>query len=465
MENSEKERLLKIMRNLEQKRSLEILKSDIEDVNLDTDYQKKLANNKVLNVKYLGKIKWKEEIDGKTVETEKDIFLLIEQKENENGDLIEVERYYTEDGEMIAGNNLGDGYKDLMLNEKYLEREDLLLNLKQLDEKGLLDLNEINQERLEQIAKALGIKVDDLKNVAEINTDKPISEKEPEEKEQISKKEIEKVSTKSEIDTSQKVTDQETMASLLHVEDRQYVKIAVVYSDKLNDNPNSTKFSFVGIKPDGSAEIIDTLEQRYGTTPTKSIYNINNDGTQIEEEKANSIFQIKGEEESQVAVKFGSSGTIETKYVRTPRENNQTAISIPIENEYEWPTSRETREFMDKKRNNSVNEETERIKKIGKHREKLGEDERKIEIKSIDDNPDNNEVPKEVIDKKASIYAKEILKNEEIAEVYNHADVEKRIKKTLENSGKAYLTTEQLKAIEKSLIKDAELEHPPRGID
>ena len=464
MENSEKERLLKIMRNLEQKRSLEILKSDIEDVNLDTDYQKKLANNKVLNVKYLGKIKWKEEIDGQTVETEKDIFLLIEQKENENGDLIEVERYYTEDGEMIAGNNLGDGYKDLMLNEKYLEREDLLLNLKQLDEKGLLDLNEINQERLEQIAKALGIKVDDLKNVAEINTDKPISEKEPEEKEQISKKEIEKVSTKSEIDTSQKVTDQETMASLLHVEDRQYVKIAVVYSDKLNDNPNSTKFSFVGIKPDGSAEIIDTLEQRYGTTPTKSIYNINNDGTQIEEEQANSIFQIKGEEESQVAVKFGSSGTIETKYVRTPRENNQTAISIPIENEYEWPTSRETREFMDKKRNNSVNEETERIKKIGKHREKLGEDERKIEIKSIDDNPDNNEVPKEVIDKKASIYAKEILKNEEIAEVYNHADVEKRIKKTLENSGKAYLTTEQLKAIEKSLEKDAELEHPPRGM-
>lgn len=465
MENSEKERLLKIMRNLEQKRSLEILKSDIEDVNLDTDYQKKLANNKVLNVKYLGKIKWKEEIDGQTVETEKDIFLLIEQKENENGDLIEVERYYTEDGEMIAGNNLGDGYKDLMLNEKYLEREDLLLNLKQLDEKGLLDLNEINQERLEQIAKALGIKVDDLKNVAEINTDKPISEKEPEEKEQISKKEIEKVSTKSEIDTSQKVTDQETMASLLHVEDRQYVKIAVVYSDKLNDNPNSTKFSFVGIKPDGSAEIIDTLEQRYGTTPTKSIYNINNDGTQIEEEQANSIFQIKGEEESQVAVKFGPSGTIETKYVRTPRENNQTAISIPIENEYEWPTSRETREFMNENRNTRVDAERERIEKIGEHREKLGEDPNEMSIKTIDDNPDNNEVPKEVIDKKASIYAKEILKNEKIAEVYNHADVEKRIKKTLENSGKAYLTAEQLEAIENSLIKDAELEHPPRGID
>ena len=102
--------------------------------------------------------------------------------------------------------------------------------------------------------------------------------------------------------------------------------------------------------------------------------------------------------------------------------------------------------------------------KIGKHREKLGEDERKIEIKSIDDNPDNNEIPKEVIDKKASIYAKEILKNEEIAEVYNHADVEKRIKKTLENNGKAYLTAEQLKAIEDSLEKDAQLEHQPRGI-
>lgn len=464
MEFSEKERLLKIMRNLEQKRSLEILKSDIEGVNLDTDYQKKLANNKVLNVKYLGKINWKEEVDGQTVETKKDIFLLIEQKENKNGDLVEIERYYTEDGELIAGNNLGDGYKDLMLNEKYLEREDLLLKLKQLDEKGLLDLNEMTQERLEQISKALGIKVEELKDVTEINPDKTIKEKEPEEKEQISKKEIEEVSTKSEIDTSQKITDQETMASLLHVEDRQYVKIAVVYSDKLNDNPNSTKFSFVGIKPDGSAEIIDTLEQRYGTTPTKSIYNINNDGTQIEEEQANSIFQIKGEEESQVAVKFGAYGTIETKYVRTPRENNQTAISIPIENEYEWPTSRETREFMNKNRNHDVNENIEDSKKIVDYRKKLGVNQNEISVKTIDDNPDNNEVPKEVIDKKASIYAKEILKNEEIAEVYNHADVEKRIKKTLENSGKAYLTTEQLKAIENSLEKEAQLEHQPRGI-
>lgn len=459
MENSEKERLLKIMRNLEQKRSLEILKSDIEDVNLDTDYQKKLANNKVLNVKYLGKIKWKEEIDGKTVETEKDIFLLIEQKENENGDLIEVERYYTEDGEMIAGNNLGDGYKDLMLNEKYLEREDLLLNLKQLDEKGLLDLNEINQERLEQIAKALGIKVDDLKNVAEINTDKPISEKEPEEKEQISKKEIEKVSTKSEIDTSQKVTDQETMASLLHVEDRQYVKIAVVYSDKLNDNPNSTKFSFVGIKPDGSAEIIDTLEQRYGTTPTKSIYNINNDGTQIEEEKANSIFQIKGEEESQVAVKFGSSGTIETKYVRTPRENNQTAISIPIENEYEWPTSRETREFMNENRNTRVDDEIERIENT---KSESGKNEEEILIENIDDNKENDKLQVEIREKYIEHYTKKILENENITEVFNYADVEKRVRNVMKE--KAYLSEDELRFIENSLEKDAQLEHQPRGI-
>ena len=88
-----KKKILENMRQLRQKRDLEILKKDLDSINLDTDYQESLRKNKVKDVKYLGTI----QIDGE----EKGIFLVIEQKEEEKGKLIEIERYYTEDGKMV----------------------------------------------------------------------------------------------------------------------------------------------------------------------------------------------------------------------------------------------------------------------------------------------------------------------------------------------------------------------------
>ena len=42
----------------------------------------------------------------------------------------------------------------------------------------------------------------------------------------------------------------------------------------------------------------------------------------------NSIFKIKGEDETQIAVDIGSLGTIEPTLVRTPRQNNEEAINM-----------------------------------------------------------------------------------------------------------------------------------------
>ena len=141
-----KEKILEKMREIREKRDLEILKHDLDNINLDTDYQENLRKNKVKNVKFLGTV----QIDGE----EKGIFLVTEQKEIEEGKLIDIERYYTEDGEMLAGNNTIDGY-ELMLNEKFQGNENLLEELKDLDKEGILDLNELEENRKEEIAKAL----------------------------------------------------------------------------------------------------------------------------------------------------------------------------------------------------------------------------------------------------------------------------------------------------------------------
>ena len=378
----DKEKIIEKMRSLRDKRDLEILNQDLEEVNLDSDYQKELPENKVLNIKYLGKI----EINNEP----KDIYLVLEQKQKDDGNKIEIERYCTEDGEVLGGNNNSDQFNFITPNEKYKDVEGLVESLQSLDKQGILDLNEIEQERLEQVAKELGITVEEIKKISEIDSEKTVEDNEKEnlekdknpdkEKKTLSKKQVESISTKQEIKTEQKVTDKDTMASLLNVQGKGYRKIAIVYSDKFKEAGNTTKFSFVGIKQDGSAEKIDTIEQAYGTNPTKNVHSVNRDGSKIEEEKVNSIFKIKGKTETQIAVDIGNMGTIEPSLVRTPAQDNEEAISIPIETSNIRPTTRETRELMNRNRNTRVKEE---IKKIKAHEELGCED---FSIKDIDDN-------------------------------------------------------------------------------
>ena len=52
--NLDEEKIVDKMRSLRDKRDLEILNQELEGINLNCDYQKKIEDNKVLDVKYLG---------------------------------------------------------------------------------------------------------------------------------------------------------------------------------------------------------------------------------------------------------------------------------------------------------------------------------------------------------------------------------------------------------------------------
>ena len=429
----DQEKILDKMRALRDARETEIA---------DEQFQKKRENSeeKVLNVKYLGQM-----------DTIGDVFLVIEQLQDKEGNLFQVERYETEDGEVIGGNNKSDAYDFVLLSEKYKGKDQLLEQLQSLNKEGLLDLNEMEQDRLDAVAKALGITTKDLKKVAEIDADKEIETKEEreageeEEREEnlLSEDELESIPSKTEIDVNQKVTDSETMASLLKIQGKGYQKIQVVESDKLEE-ANSTRFSFVGIKQvekkdpktgkirkQTVAEKIDTLEQRYGQSPNKGVDSLNRDGSKLEEQKMQSIYQIKGDNENQVGVNIGSGGTLEVSYIRTPRQDNGEAISIPIETHSVRPTTREAREFMNKYRNPDVGEEARRIEK---HREAGCDD---IGMTEVNDNPYNDrrthiEIDESYLDKLVD----EILeRNEELGETYNREDIKDKIEEMVEERG------------------------------
>ena len=458
----DKEKIVDKMRELRDKRDLELLNQDMEDVNLDSDYQKEVSKNKVLNVKYLGTI----EIDGE----QKGIYLLIEQKEEKDGRLAEIEKYYTEDGEFLGADSNLDQFEFITLSEEYINKDGLLEQIESLDKEGILDLNEIENERLEELARELGIEPKDIEKYAEIDAEKEINDKdrtddeledegkenekdENDDKEVLSKKEVEKIPAKTEIKTNQKVTDKDTMASLLNVEGKGYVKIAVIYSEKLQDNGNTTRFSFVGIKADGSAEKIDTLEQAYGNNPTKNVQTMNRDGSEIEEDKMNSIFRIKGKDEEQLAVNIGQMGTIEPKFVRTPRQDGEKAISIPIETQNIRPTTRETREYMNRSRNTSVDDN---IKNIEKH-EKENCDE--VDARNTNDNPNddthnhdfNQEFINECVDRLIEKYG----------DIYNRNDLNDKVLKYIEEKGNEELSEERFyEGLDENVREEAEQEHP-----
>lgn len=454
------EKILETMRNLRDTRDKKILRDIVTNTSIDKqeEREKFLKSNRVVDVKYLGKIPFEEEVEGEKFQTEKDIYLLIEQKLDKDGNIIEIERFITENGQILAGNNRADNYNVLLLVEQYKGREDLAKSLQQLDTEGVLDLSQIESDRLEEIARTLGVRVEDIQSLSEADLQQEIEQKregkdegrennrehketeKPRENKDgndtLTKKQVETISTKAEMKTEERITHNETLEEVLGVKENGYTKIAVVYSVKLQENGSSARFSVVGIREDGSAEKIDTLsEGRFGNNPTQKVNTLNRDGSEIEENMPQAMFQIKGRKEQEIAVKIGSMGTIETSYVRT--DHTQEGIGTQIATQNIRPTTREVREFMSKQLNPSMEGEGERIEGLREN----GASEKDININNINDNPNDDKLQEDghEIMKNGGFLentAKQILKNDQIAEQYNMGEVQQYILKVF-NSRKS----------------------------
>ena len=470
----DKEKVLEKMRELANSRDKEILEAILDNKKLgDREKQQRQEVNKVIDVRYLGKIDIEEVIDGEKVKTEKDIYLLMEQMLDKDGNIVDIEKYYTGDDEFLAGNNKSDKYNEIMLAGKYQGREDILKGLQQLKDERILDLKDMEQSRLEELAKTLGIKPEDIKALSEIDIEREIETRKRENKEDektkdeqeldersenkdgkehetLTKKQVEKISTKSVVKTEEKVTDKETMASLLGVQDKGYKKIAVVYSDKLKENGNSTRFSVVGIKEDGSAEKIDTLEidTRFGNNPTNKVNALNRDGSEVQEQQVQSVFRIKNRKEQEIAVRIGAMGTIEVSYLRT--DHTQEAFSSPIASENLKPTTREVRQFMDKNKNVKMDGEFEISQLFKENNVSMDMDNIKDTNSYVINKDDLEEI------------AGQILENDRIAETYNRGDVKKHI---LEMWKTQNVTTpeELIDLTIKEMLEAEKGEHQQRG--
>ena len=447
----DKEKIIDKMRSLRDKRDLELLNMDLEGINLNSDYQKELPKNKVLNVKYLGKIDFDEEKKG--------IYLIIEQKEKEDGTLIEVERYYTEDGEFLGGNNKADQFDFIVLNEKYMDREDLLEKLQNLDKEGLLDLNEIEDERIEKIATSLGIKKEEIEEIIEIEANTPVKEKD--EPKTISNKEVEGLNIKEETSADTNLKG-ETLASKLGLAEKgitNVTKIARVTTTSLNkvsEEKNSNEDAFVAIKADGTAVVLgeDILKEdtRSGKNPNQENLTINHDGKVNKEDITTSYLIVNGNGEEYLQAGYDEASGKEIKYAMRSRQTGE-FVATELQTQKTYEKTSDVREFLNDE--NAGMYEADDILKRDKNHNECGEK----DVTIIDNDKDNDshehfQVEMEYIRAKARKIFEE---NEAIAEIFTLKEVEKTLEKRVEEKIEQIPIEEIIKETEMEL--EAETEH------
>ena len=365
----EKDKIIDKMKEIKNRRELEIFLSENEiDENV-------LEKHKVLNVKYLGNILMD---NNNNLNNEKEIYLVIEQMIDENGNIYEVEKYYTEDFIFLGGNNKKDEYDFIMLDKEHINDKKLLKNLNELDKEGKLDLLQIEKTELIEIAKAIGISEEDIKSMSEIDLVKEIEEnkedskkqKETENNEQEEKQLNEEQSKritdgKQEIKLKTKVDDKKTLGKVLELDESEFTKVVVVYSEKLKqiqdpgENINNTLYSFVAIRKDGTAQVINDrlkVDERTGNDSYRESIKIDSDETARKDDKTKTRFQIIGKngskdgksdsEKETLSLERGKYNEIKAYYGKGRSRYGQENVETQLETASIRPTSIELRKLQ-----------------------------------------------------------------------------------------------------------------------
>ena len=356
-----------------------IMKEIEEKENQNAQEYKKF---KVQDVEYIGVVELTEEINGVETKIQKDVYRVIE--EMEDGSI--VENYYDENKEFIAGR---DKNGRMCLNSQELYKDtNIMQQIENLREQPGVTLSQI-EENVEKIAKHLGMKKEQVLAMSEVDLEQEVENKGEEEKEdekivleddmegqEQSKEEqreqneetLNNISAKQEIDLNKRVDDLHTLGDILGVNSG--AKLIVVYSEAIEDNENTTKFSFIIKNPDGSLENADMLNQVGGKQSDKNVYEVNRDGSNVEKKSVQSSYAINSPivKNGLITARIGQMGYVEVGYGQIDKTSNKDAMTHELETNQTRYVKRDVqREFSERKGTDNIKENIKEIKEHEKH--------------------------------------------------------------------------------------------------
>lgn len=325
-------------------------------------------NEAILDIIYYGKINLSKNDADLNNQTVEELYLVKKEVEGKI-----VQEFHTNNGVIATVSEEGE----IIIYEKYKQ----LINSNEF----LLQLRDVLPLSLEKLEAEESKELEDT----EIETKK-------QDKEQGSEKEKEQYVENPKdavINLDKKITATKTFRQLVpEVKEKGVVDVRARRVD-------NTRFELIGINEFGEIVRLESLEQTEGTNPNEDIVKVNEDGSKVEKEKVMTMLKInpgKNEQNSNegFAITLGEYGIPEVNYYRRAGQTDEyTSIPVNLRNTNQKNTDLEVREYMEKTRNTTVDDNIERANAEIEH----SEDE-ETTLENIDDDPYNDiQTPEEEI--------------------------------------------------------------------
>ena len=418
---------------------------------------------------------------------------LVTMQYTKNGQSFDIEQYYSEDLEngdikFIAGNNKNDGIEKIFLSREYTEdaklREFLENQLNEMSKESKLNL-----VQLEKIAKELRIDIEDVESMAEVDLDQEIEiekdkeqgkneEKENDEKEETEEEKLSKISGKQTVNINAKFDGKTPLRNELGLSG-EYKNVMVVYSEKLKELPgkddeqNNSPVAFVAVKNDGSIEKMDSLEldTSSGVIPTREAIKADANGIARQDTSTLSRYKINGKN-TYLSVQRGAYGEMKVYHGQKTKEENR-PVEFQLETNSIKPTTKEMREMQhpgkgDRHFDNIDNEFQEHVKhgekELHNRKDYDGDKETATHVHEKNDLTEEQEQIAQIyVAEEIEDWAKEIMKDEDVQNVFTEAEVKEMIENYWEkdkgNAKDLYSVEESKKEydiIKSNIEKDAE---------
>lgn len=155
---------------------------------------------------------------------------------------------------------------------------------------------ETEEEKKQNTAEALGIKAEEIKSICTINP-------------------------------TEKITDKHNLIDLMP-EAAGYQEVSIVYSNQ-NDKSHG-QFTILGVTKDGTREQINSIEPIEGTTSSKSVISVDENGSEVSEKQVKGLFRINSRGRNDgISVSIGDYGMMNVDYVSNIMDKN-TRRATPI---------------------------------------------------------------------------------------------------------------------------------------
>ena len=254
-----------------------------------------------------------------------------------------------------------------------------LAQFQNMNKVEVISLNEMDKQ-LEKVAKKLGISKEEVCSMSEVDLDKALDDKGLS-KEDLDKDESQKskqdentpdpevlnnINAKQEIKTNIKVDDKYTLADILGVPAGS--KLLVVYPTNIPDRsklPYTTSLICMIQNPDGSIEYSNALTQVGGKDSDKNVYEVNRDGSRVEEKSVKSSFAIKSNivKNGIITARIGSMGYIEVGFGYMDKTSHKDVVSERLEDQHTRYTTYEVRkEFSPREGVDNIPDKMDEIK-------------------------------------------------------------------------------------------------------